>query len=98
MVVNHLLDALMEAERPVSGERRASLHDPCAVLAAGGEDLFRYQEKALQITVDETRERGRLCERDAGGGPTSLYAVEANVAEIKRLFLERLRDWAGSAE
>ncbi len=93
-----LLDALMEAERASAGERRASLHDPCAVLAAGGEDLFRYQEKALQITVDETRERGRLRERDAGVGPTSMYAVEANVAEIKRLFLERLRDWAGSAE
>ena len=93
-----LLDALMEAERLVWGERRACLHDPCAVFAAAGEDLFRYEEKALQITVDETRERGRLCERNAGIGPTSLYAVEANVAEIKRLFLERLRDWAESAE
>lgn len=92
-----VLDALMDAERLVSGERRASLHDPCAVFAAGGEDLFRYEEKALQVAVHEGRERGRLRARPAGVGPTTAWAVEANTAEIKRLFLERLRAWAEPA-
>lgn len=87
-----VLGALMDAELPASGEARASLHDPCAVFAATGEDLFRYEEKKLQVAVNETRERGRLRESDSGSGVR--YAVEANAPEIKRRFLDLLRRWA----
>ncbi len=91
-----LLSALMEAERPVSGERRASLHDPCAVLAATGEDLFRYEERSLCITADESCDRGRMTELPPTEGRVrrQRYAVEAHAEEIRRIFVERLRSWA----
>ncbi len=92
-----VLLALMEAELPLAGEPRASLHDPCAVLAATGRDLFRYEDKAIQITVDESSDRGRLSELPPGSGRTLRYAVEARADEIKRVFLKRLRELAEAA-
>ncbi|MBW2282643.1 MAG: nucleoside hydrolase [Deltaproteobacteria bacterium] len=86
-----VLRALMEAERPTAGEARASLHDPCAVLAATRRDLFRYEEKVIRIQVDESSDRGRLSELPAGSGRTVHYAVEARADEIKRIFLDGLR-------
>jgi len=92
-----VLRALMEAEQPLAGELRASLHDPCAVLAATGHDLFRYEEKVIQINVDESSDRGRLSELPSGSGRTVHYAVEARVDEIKRVFLDRLRELGEAA-
>jgi purine nucleosidase len=91
-----VLEAQMEAEIPLAGERLAVLHDPCAVCAAIGSDLFRYEEKDLEIGVEEGRERGRLQELPAatGTGTSIHYAVEVHEVRLKGLFLQRLADWA----
>lgn len=82
-----ILCAQMDAEEPVSGERRATLHDPCALFATLPLDLFRYEPKSLRVVVEEGAERGRLVAGDASRGPLR-YAVEVNVQEVLRAFRE----------
>lgn len=91
-----LLSALMEIERPLQGEALAVLHDPCAVVAAISPNLFRYEDRALEVCAEEGRERGRLLERDEGS--VAQFAVEAHADEITRLFLRRLAGLAGKDE
>ena len=91
-----VLEALVEAERPNLGEL-ALLHDPCAVFAAFGEDLFRYADTVVEVTVEDSENRGRLLARDPGDGMSSRVATEAHVSELKREFSTRLRAWAGAA-
>lgn len=94
-LIHALLAAGMDAEERIAGERRISLHDPCAILAALDPNLFRWERKQLAVIVDEGDERGRLCGEDLpwsedAGGRGVRYAVEVNGPEVQRMFLERL--------
>jgi len=89
-----ILNALMRTEKPLVGEPCATLHDPSAVLAACGGDLFRYEPRALRARVVEGSDRGRL-EPASSGRPAVRYASEVHHTEVKRLFLERLAAWTG---
>ncbi len=92
-----LLQGMMDAEEPLAGERGATLHDPCAVLAALPKDLFRYEEKRLAVVVQEGHERGRMRELgDDDGAPIVRYAVEVNTPEVVRLFQERTAAFAAA--
>ena len=93
-----VLLAMMESEEPIAGERRATLHDPCALLAALPLDLFRWEQKSLTVVVDEGHERGRLLECEAGAAdaaPPVRYAVEVNTIEVVREFWSRLSSYCG---
>jgi inosine-uridine nucleoside N-ribohydrolase len=92
--LERVLRALMEVERPTRGERAAVLHDPCAVLACASEGLFRWEQKHLEVRVEEGRERGRLREVTGCTRRPVRYAVEAHGPEIVRLFMARLARWA----
>ena len=95
-LLDALLSGMMDAEEPLAGERGATLHDPCAVLAALPKDLFRYEEKRLRVVAEEGHERGRMLElHDDDGTPTVRYAVEVNTPEVLRLFGERTAAFAG---
>jgi inosine-uridine nucleoside N-ribohydrolase len=93
--LEQVLRGLMETEHPVQGEPCALLHDPCAVAAALVPSWFRYEDKVLDVHVQEGRERGRLAERQAGAGPPVRYAVEVQSFELVRLILDRLAAWSG---
>lgn len=96
LLLDAVLNGMMDAEEPVAGERRATLHDPCAVLAALPKDLFRYEEKRLRVVAEEGHERGRMFElSDDDTTPVVRYAVEVNTPEILRLFHERTAAFAG---
>jgi inosine-uridine nucleoside N-ribohydrolase len=84
------LDALVEAEEPYLGERRACLHDPCALLAACAPELFRFERKRLAVRVEEGAERGLLFECDSQDAPSVLFATEVRELEIRQRFSERL--------
>ena len=89
---------LLRRMRDLAGERRATLHDPCALLAALPLDLFRWEEKSLTVVVDEGHERGRLLECEAGAAdaaPPVRYAVEVNTPEVVREFWSRLAAFCG---
>jgi inosine-uridine nucleoside N-ribohydrolase len=88
-----VLEAQMVAEIPLAGERLAVLHDPCAICAAIAPDLFRYEEKVLEIGVEEGRERGRLQELPTATGASIHYAVEVHEVRLKQLFVQRLAEW-----
>jgi inosine-uridine nucleoside N-ribohydrolase len=97
-VLEAVLSAMMDSEEPLAGERRATLHDPCALLAALPLDLFRWEEKSLTVVVDEGHERGRLLECEAGAAdaaPPVRYAVEVNTPEVVREFWSRLAAFCG---
>lgn len=87
-----VIEAMMDAEEPVAGERRATLHDPAAVLAATPLDLFRWEPKLLDVVAEEGRERGRLYEEPlARGDPCTVqYAVEVRAPRVRDLFIDRL--------
>ena len=97
-VLEAVLSAMMDAEEPLAGERQATLHDPCAVLAALPLDLFRYESKRLRVVTDDGHERGRMLEAEPGEGSSDetgvvRYAVEVNTPAVMRLFWERLQAW-----
>ena len=50
-LLHAVLSAQMDAEEPVTGERIATLHDPCALFACCSLDLFRYEPKELHVAV-----------------------------------------------
>lgn len=89
----NILSAQMQAEEPVHGAPRATLHDPCALLACLPMDLFRWETKALEIFVGEGDQRGRLQEQ---GSNQALYASEVHGERVLGLFLERLERYASS--
>jgi len=94
-LMERLLHALMEIERPVEGEPVALLHDPCAIAAALSPELFRWEELGLDVCVREGRERGRLF----AGGPTLgavRVAVEARADTIARTVLARVAGFAAN--
>jgi inosine-uridine nucleoside N-ribohydrolase len=95
-----VLLAQMDAEEPVSGQRQATLHDPCALLAAGPLDLFRYEPKELHIAVEEGHRRGQMSEaeraRSAAGLEMVHYAVEVNAPRVAELFLTRLKTYCAA--
>ena len=93
-LVSDVLDALIDAERPVEGPC-AVLHDPCAVLAAADAELFRWSRTVLAVEVAEGRERGRLSERPFGFGPKVHCASEVHREELWRRALASLRSFSG---
>ena len=86
----------MEAERPGWGEACAPLHDPCAVAAAIDPGLFRFEERALGVRVDEGPERGRLLPQDDPEAPRARYAVEVDAPALLRTFVDSLSRWAST--
>jgi inosine-uridine nucleoside N-ribohydrolase len=98
LVLERILRALMEVERPFYGEPVAVLHDPCAIAAAISPDLFRYEHKTLEACDREGRERGRLTETGIPLGAGVHFAVESRTEEICRLFLSRLAGWSQKVE
>ncbi|MCP4005966.1 MAG: hypothetical protein GY725_17390 [bacterium] len=92
-----ILDAMMEVERPVHGERCAILHDPSAIASLIHLDLFRYEDKVIDTQVVEGLERGRMSQLDSLGASVR-YAVEVDHPRLIQLFLSRLSAWAGTAE
>jgi inosine-uridine nucleoside N-ribohydrolase len=95
-----LLLAQMDAEEPVAGQRQATLHDPCALLAACPQDLFRYEPKELHVAVEEGHQRGRLSEAERARGAAGLemvhYAVEVDAPRVAELFLSRLSTYCAA--
>ena len=98
-LVERILCAQMRAEEPLYGRAQATLHDPCALLAALPTDLFRWEPKRLDVIVDEGGERGRLVELPAERDEPALvqYAVEVDAPRVAACFTERLRAWCRSA-
>jgi inosine-uridine nucleoside N-ribohydrolase len=93
-----VLRGLMDAEQIALGERVALLHDPCAIAAALGRDLFRWERKRLAVCAEDGPDRGRLMERRGFAGADAAYAVEIDHARVVKLVLERLRLWSGAGE
>jgi purine nucleosidase/pyrimidine-specific ribonucleoside hydrolase len=87
--------ALCGAERELSGEATALLHDPCAVAAAFEPGLFGFAPRALEVSEREGGERGRLRERP-GATPNAEYADTAESEKLARLFVERISRWAAA--
>ena len=85
--------ALCGAERELSGEATALLHDPCAVAAAFEPGLFGFAPRALEVSEREGGERGRLRER-AGAASNAEYADSAESEKLASLFVERIARWA----
>ncbi|MBM61660.1 MAG: nucleoside hydrolase [Acidobacteria bacterium] len=48
------------------------LHDVLPVVALGRPDLFQYESISLDIEVNDTKQRGRLCRRDKHNQPISV--------------------------
>jgi len=86
--------ALCGAERELSGEPSAVLHDPCAIAAAFAPELFAFAPRALEIAEREGGERGRLRER-ASFATNADFAEAAQAEKLAQLFLERVARWAG---
>ncbi len=95
-LIERLFRALMEIERPVEGEPVALLHDPCAIAAALSPELFRWEERALDVCVREGRERGRLVAGSGPGRPGVRVAVEARADTIRRTVLARVAGFAAN--
>jgi inosine-uridine nucleoside N-ribohydrolase len=95
-LVERLLRALMEIERPFAGEPVALLHDPCAIAAALSPELFRWEERALDVRVEEGRERGRIVADPGASGPGARVAVEARADTIARTVLARVAGFAAN--
>ncbi len=93
-LLERVLGALMEAERPYHGEPCAVLHDPATVAGVAAADLFRYEPVALEVCAEEGRERGRM-HRSTRPLPKISWAVEVNSARLLDLFVARLAAWAG---
>lgn len=90
--VTATLDSLVDAEEPHLGERRACLHDPCALFAAFAPERFRFERRRLGVRVEEGAERGRLYQLASEEAHEVQYAAEVQVPEIVREFTERLAE------
>ena len=87
-----LLRGLCDAEKSLSGQDRALLHDPSAVTAAAAPDWFGFAPKTLEVCDREGAERGRIRARAEGGA--AAWAVDARSADVRGSFLERVTAWA----
>ena len=87
--------ALCGAEREMSGEPSAVLHDPVAVAAAFAPQLLAFTPRALAVSERESGERGRLSERP-GAAANAEYADAAQSEKLASLFLERVARWAAA--
>jgi inosine-uridine nucleoside N-ribohydrolase len=90
--VAETLSALVRAEEPYLGERRACLHDPCALFAAFEPELFRFERRRLGVRVEEGAERGRLYALEDPTAPAVHYAADVRRPEIVREFTDRLAE------
>ncbi len=91
------LHALICAERGLSGEPAAFLHDPCAIAAAFAPELFEFETRRLTVCDQEGDERGQLrC--DASAPHEAQYAVDVRAPELVSLFLARVTEWARAGE
>jgi len=88
-----LLRGLCDAQKALTGEDRALLHDPSAITAAAAPDWFSFAAKALEVCDREGAERGRIRAR-SDGAPVA-WAVDARSADVRGSFLERITRWAG---
>lgn len=67
-----LLTFLHDRMADLTGERRAALHDPCAVLAVTHPELFEFRRRPVSVELDGALTRGmtvvdeRLSGRDSG--------------------------------
>ena len=89
----NVLQAQLRAEEPVHGTPRATLHDPCALLACLPLDLVRWEPKSLEIHLEDDHERGRMREQNQDLRRAS-YASEVDTERATELFLTRLKHYA----
>lgn len=81
-----LLAFLHERMFVLTGERRAALHDPCAVLAVTHPELFEFRRRPVAVELDGTLTRGmtvvdeRYSGRDAEPAVDVAYRIEADAA------------------
>ena len=92
--LEELLRRLMGAEGRVSGEPRATLHDPAAVAAAIDPGLFEYAPKQVEVEVSEGEFRGRIVERPERGRASVQWAIDVDGPQLIQRFLTGLRGWA----
>lgn len=96
VMIDAAVRALCRAQRELSGEEVAYLHDPCAVAAAFAPELFEFEEKRLRVCVAEGAQRGRL-ESASGARGRATYAIAARESELAALFVERVGRWSSVA-
>jgi inosine-uridine nucleoside N-ribohydrolase len=95
-----LLRFLHERMRALTGEPRAALHDPCAVLAVTHPELFQFEPRPLSVELTGTHTRGmtvvdeRFSARDQAPQIEVAYALDARRA--LGLLLAALEGPAGS--
>ena len=95
-----LLRFLHERMRALTGEPRAALHDPCAVLAVTHPELFQFEPRPLAVELTGTLTRGmtvvdeRFSARDRTPQIEVAYALDAGRA--LGLLLAALEGPAGS--
>jgi len=89
------LHALICAERGLSGEPAAYLHDPCAIAAAFAPELLDFEPRRLSVRDEEGEARGQL-RHDPASGCEVLYATGVRASELCALFLARVAKWAGA--
>jgi inosine-uridine nucleoside N-ribohydrolase len=81
-----LLRFLHERMRALTGEPRAALHDPCAVLAVTHPELFQFEPRPLAVELTGTLTRGmtvvdeRFSARDRTPQIEVAYALDAGRA------------------
>jgi purine nucleosidase len=75
------------------GEPRATLHDPCAIAAVTHPQLFRFEERSIDVRAAEGPERGRLIEKPAARGAPVLYAADVDAPAVLQVFMDRLASW-----
>jgi inosine-uridine nucleoside N-ribohydrolase len=94
-VLESSLHALICAERGLSGEPAAYLHDPCAIAAAFAPGWFEFEPRRLRIRDEEGAERGRL-RHDPAARHEALYATGVRASELRAFFLSRVAKWASA--
>ena len=60
----------------LAGERRAALHDPCAILAITHPQIFRFEHRHVQVELDGELTRGMTVVDERGSTNTPAPNVE----------------------
>ena len=74
--VASLLDYLHGRMAALRGERRAALHDPCAILSITHPQIFRFEHRHVQVELDGELTRGMTVVDERGSTNTPAPNVE----------------------
>jgi inosine-uridine nucleoside N-ribohydrolase len=92
-----LLGRLADAQVIGSGERLALLHDPTAVAAVTSPELFRWEQRRLEVSVGEGKGRGRMLDSSGSSGAFVRWAAAVDRDALIARVVSRLSDWARAA-